>query len=137
MLGRNRPSLVEETAIDMGPMMDMTFLLLIFFIVNVNFTKETGVEVKRPDAATGTVLATDSGAVVIITSAGAIYFGADRIDLGGVRPMVAKSRLQNPDAEVVIVADENVPTRLLVDVMDECRLAGVRDINLSTRSAGD
>lgn len=136
MLGRKRTSMSEEAAIDMGPLIDMTFLLLIFFIVNVNFTKETGVQVKRPEAASGTPLAADSGSVITITTAGAIYFGSDRIDLGGVRPMVAKKRLQFPDGEVIIVADEAVPTRLVVEVIDECRLAGAKEINLSTRSAG-
>jgi biopolymer transport protein ExbD len=125
---------VEEAAIDMGPLIDMTFLLLIFFIVNVNFTKETGVQVKRPDAASGTVLSTESGAIITVTAAGIIYFGSNRIDLGRIRPLVAKHRLQFPDGEVIIVADESVPTRLVVDVMDECRMSGVKEINLSTRS---
>jgi biopolymer transport protein ExbD len=139
MLGmsRNRGSLSEETAIEMGPMIDMTFLLLIFFIVNVNFTKETGVQVKRPDASTGTALATDSGAIITITNAGAIYFGPDRIDLGAVRPLLGKHRLQFPDGEVILVADEAVPTRLVVEVIDECRLAGVKEINLSTRGSAE
>jgi biopolymer transport protein ExbD len=133
---RRSSSLVEEAAIDMGPLIDMTFLLLIFFIVNVNFTKETGVEVKRPEASSGTELATDSGAVITITSAGILYFGPNRIDLGRVRPLLAKHRLQFPDGEVIIVADESVPTRVVVDVMDECRLSGVKEINLSTRTSG-
>lgn len=130
---RRRESLAEETSIEMGPMIDMTFLLLIFFIVNVNFTKETGVQVKRPEASSSTALDTDRGAIITVTSAGAVYFGPDRIDLGGIRPLLSNHRLQHPDGEVIVVADESVPTRLVVDVIDECRMAGVKEINLSTR----
>jgi len=136
MLRRRGASLVEEAAIDMGPLIDMTFLLLIFFIVNVNFTKETGVQVKRPEASSSTELATDSGAIITVTSAGILYFGAERIDLGTIRTLLAKHRLQFPDGEVIIVADEAVPTKLVVEVMDEVRLSGVKEINLSTRSSG-
>jgi biopolymer transport protein ExbD len=133
---RRREPLAEEAAIEMGPLIDMTFLLLIFFIVNVNFTKETGIQVKRPEAGSAEALATDSGAMITVTTAGAIYFGPDRVDLGSIRPLVAKHRLQHPDGEVVVVADESVPTRLVVDVIDECRLGGVKEINLSTRAGG-
>jgi biopolymer transport protein ExbD len=128
--------MLEEAAIDMGPLIDMTFLLLIFFVVNVNFTKETGLEVKRPEASSATELATNNGAVITITSSGILYFGRHRIDLGRVRPLLAKHRLQFPDGNVIIVADESVPTRIVVDVMDECRSAGMKEINLSTRTSG-
>jgi biopolymer transport protein ExbD len=134
---RRRSSLLEEAAIDMGPMIDMTFLLLIFFIVNVNFTKETGVTVKRPEAASGSPLTLEGSAIVTITAAGALYFGSERIDLGALRPLIAKHRLQFPEAELVVVTDETVPARLVVDTIDEARLAGVKEINLSTRGEGE
>ena len=90
-----RNSALEEASVDMSPMIDMTFLLLIFFIVNMNFTKETGIEVKRPTAATGEAKTGDV-IMVGISSAGTIHMNGKRIDLSNVRPTVSQARNKTP-----------------------------------------
>ena len=126
-----RNSALEEASVDMSPMIDMTFLLLIFFIVNMNFTKETGIEVKRPTAATGEAKTGDV-IMVGISSAGTIHMNGKRIDLSNVRPTISQARNKTPKAALVVVADEAVRTGLLTRVIDECKLAGAEDISIAT-----
>ena len=87
MIGLRRRSAIEEAAVDMAPLIDMTFLLLIFFLVNTNFVKETGIEVKRPQAVTGEA---KSGDIILvgISNAGTIHMNGKRIDLSAVRSTV-------------------------------------------------
>ncbi len=131
MIGLRRRSSVEEAAIDMAPLIDMTFLLLIFFIVNTNFVKETGIEVKRPEAATGAAMKGDL-ILVGISAAGTIHMNGRAIDLSAVRPLVSQARLKSPKAPVVIVADESSRASIIVRVIDECKLAGATEISLAT-----
>lgn len=133
MIGLRRRSALEEATVDMAPLIDMTFLLLIFFLVNTHFVKETGLEVKRPEAASGTPKKGDL-ILVGISSAGTIHMNGKRVDLSAVRPNVSQMRLKTPKAPVVVVADESVRAALLVRVIDECRLAGAEDVSLATRS---
>lgn len=135
MIGLRRRSSVEEAAIDMAPLIDMTFLLLIFFLVNTNFIKETGIEVKRPEAASATQ---KKGDLILlgISAAGTVHMNGKRIDLSAVRPQVSQVRLKTPKAPVVVVADEGARAAIIVRVIDECRLAGATDVSLATRSDG-
>lgn len=135
MIGLKRRSSLEEAAVDMAPLIDMTFLLLIFFIINTNFVKETGVEVKRPEATSGK---DQKGDIIMIgiTSAGTIHFSGKRVDLSAVRSLVSQARVKTPKAPVVLVADEGSRANVIVGVMDECRLAGAEEISLATRTEG-
>ena len=120
----------------MAPLIDMTFLLLIFFIVNTNFIKETGIEVKRPQASSGETKTKGDVILVAISSAGTVHMSGKRIDVASVRPNVSQMRLKIPDAPVVVVADENSRAALIVRVIDECKLAGAKEINLATQGGG-
>ena len=135
MIRSTRKSALEEAAVDMAPLIDMTFLLLIFFLVNTNFVKETGIEVKRPQAVTGEA---KSGDIILvgISSAGTIHMNGKRIDLANVRPEVAQLRLKTPNAPVVLLADENARAGLTVRVIDECKLAGAEEISFATKTEG-
>lgn len=135
MIGLKRRSVMEEAAIDMAPLIDMTFLLLIFFLINTNFIKETGIEVKRPQAASGEAKTGDL-ILVGISSAGTIHMNNKRIDLASVRPTVAQMRLKTPDAPVVVVADEGARVQMLTRVLDEVKLAGVEDMSIATKTEG-
>lgn len=135
MIGLKRRSVAEEAAVDMAPLIDMTFLLLIFFLVNTNFVKETGVEVKRPEGVTGTEQKGDL-ILIGISSAGTIHMNGKRIDLSAVRPTVSQVRLKSPKAPVVLVADESSRAALIVRVIDECKLAGAKEISLATKQGG-
>lgn len=135
MIGLRRRSSVEEAAVDMAPLIDMTFLLLIFFIVNTNFVKETGIEVKRPEAAKGD---SQKGDLILIgiSSAGTIHMNGRAVDLSAVRPMVSQMRLKSPKAPVVLVADESARVSQVVRVMDECKFAGAQEISIATSEGG-
>ena len=97
----------------------------------MNFTKETGIEVKRPTAATSEAKTGDV-IMVGISSAGTIHMNGKRIDLSNVRPTVSQARNKTPKAALVVVADEAVRTGLLTRVIDECKLAGAEDISIAT-----
>ena len=133
MIRSRRKSALEEATVDMAPLIDMTFLLLIFFLVNTNFIKKTGIEVKRPEAASGEAQGSDI-IMVGISSAGTIHMAGSRIDLSSVRTEVAQARIKQPKAPVVIVADEGSRTGLTVQVIDECKRAGAEDISIATKS---
>ncbi len=135
MIRSRRKSALEEATVDMAPLIDMTFLLLIFFLVNTNFIKETGIEVKRPEAASGE---SQGGDIILvgISSAGTIHMAGNRIDLSSVRTEVAQARIKQPKAPVVVVADEGSRTGLMVRVIDECKRAGAEDISIATKTEG-
>ena len=135
MIRSTRKSALEEAAVDMAPLIDMTFLLLIFFLVNTNFIKETGIEVKRPEAASGE---SQGGDIILVgvSAAGTIHMAGNRIDLSAVRTEVAQARIKQPKAPVVIVADEGSRTGQVVRVIDECKRAGAEDISVATKGEG-
>jgi biopolymer transport protein ExbD len=134
-VGLRKGSVLEEAAIDMAPLIDMTFLLLIFFLVNTNFIKETGVEVKRPTTQDAPGIKGDM-ILVGVSNAGTIHMNGQRIDLSAVRSTVSQMRLKTPKAPVVVVADESARVFMIVRVIDECRLAGAEEISLATRNEG-
>jgi len=122
----------EEAQIDMTPMLDVVFIMLIFFIVTSSFVKETGVDVSRPSAETA--VTTDAGAVQIGISANdEIWIDKRRIDPRAVRANVEKAMAENAGAAVVIVADEGSNTSVLIKVMDQARLAGAENISIAAK----
>ncbi len=118
--------------LNIAPLMDMMFILLIFFLVTTSFVKETGVDVRRPVAETA---AGKKGNVILvgITKDGRIYMNRREIDIRSVRINVERELAQNPKASVIIVADRESKTGILIRVMDECRLAGARKIAIAAR----
>jgi biopolymer transport protein ExbD len=131
-----RRSLVdsEESAeINMSPLIDMVFILLIFFIVTTTFVENTGVEVDTPEAASASNLEKNS-ILVAVTGKGEIVYGGKEIGLGGVRPLV-KRLIEKDLVPVIIQADERVPAGLLVRVIDEAKLAGA-PVSIATEKNG-
>jgi biopolymer transport protein ExbD len=122
----------DQVAIDMAPLIDMTFLLLIFFMVTTSFVKETGIDVMRSTAATAEVK--DRGNVMIgVNSDGDVYMEGKKVDLRSVRSLVERALAEDPDAGVVVVADKNSNTGDVVRVMDQCRLAGAQNVSLAAK----
>ncbi len=120
----------EDTGIDLTPMLDVVFIMLIFFIVTSSFIRESGVEVQRPQADSAS--AQDKGNILIaITAEGAIWMDKQQIDIRSVRAHVERMRVDQPDGAVVVQADQDARTGLVVQVMDQARLAGVRDVALA------
>lgn len=125
---RNR-SMVE---INMAPMIDMVFLLLIFFLVTTSFVKETGIEVSRPTAATATVK--EKATILLgIDAANRIFLDHREIDVRAVRANVERALAENPEGSVVVVADKASATGTAIEVMDGCRMAGAQNVSLAAR----
>jgi len=120
----------EKVNIDMGPLIDMVFLLLIFFVVTTSFVKESGVDVQRSTAATAEVK--ERGNIMVgLTADGEVWFDGERVDVRSVRAHVERALAEDPESGVVIVADKKSETGLVVQIMDQCRLAGARDVSLA------
>lgn len=123
------PSSSED--INISPLIDMVFILLIFFIVTTVFVEETGVEITKPEAASQIQLEKNS-ILIAITDTGNVVYGGREIGISGVRGQVRRLLQEDSRMPVIIQADENVPTRLLVRVLDEAKLAGAVSVNIST-----
>lgn len=117
--------------INISPLIDMVFILLIFFIVTTVFVEETGVEVTKPQAASQIQLEKNS-ILIAITANNNVVYGGREIGVNGVRSQVKRLLQDDPKMPVIIQADENVPTRILVRVIDEAKLAGANSVNIST-----
>tara|TARA_B100001109_G_C18865061_1_gene476892 strand:- start:60766 stop:61152 length:387 start_codon:yes stop_codon:yes gene_type:complete len=123
----------EEGEIDITPMLDVVFIMLIFFIVTASFVKETGIEVNRPDASTSQAKPR-ANILIAINDMGEIWIDKRRVDESQVRANIERMHAENPQGTVVIQADEEAKTRLLVAVMDAARAAGVYDVSLATEN---
>ncbi len=128
-----RISISEESErgvdINMSPLIDCVFLLLIFFIVTTVFVEETGVEVQKPQAASAQDLEKQS-ILIALTEDGRIVYGGREIGLNGIRGVVAR-QLREKEAPVIILADANARTSPLVDIIDECKLAGAKQVSIA------
>jgi len=118
--------------INISPLIDMVFILLIFFIVTTVFVEETGIEVTKPQAASAVQLEKTS-ILIAISANGNVVYGGREIGANGVRAVVRRLIQDDADIPVIVQADEAVPTRLLVRVIDEAKLAGAVSVNISTR----
>lgn len=116
--------------INMTPLIDMVFILLIFFIVTTSFVKETGVDVNRPTAKTA-VKKERANILISIKSNGEIWMDKRQIDRRAVRANVERMHAENPEGSVIILADEEAKTGLLIEVMDQARLAGVANVSIA------
>jgi biopolymer transport protein ExbD len=128
-----RKALVEadETAeVNMSAMMDMVFILLIFFIVTTTFVEESGIEVDKPQAASAASL--DKNSIILaLTAQGQVVYGGKEIGVGGVRPLVSRLCERDP-MPVILQVDKNTPTGLTIRVMDEAKLGKAKNISLAT-----
>ncbi len=117
-------------------MIDMVFILLIFFMVTSSFVKESGVDVSRPEAETASTRET-ANIVITVTADDEVWMENTRVAVGEVRARVQRLHAENPEGSVIIVADERARTGLTVAVLDQARLAGVAGISIAaTRPAG-
>lgn len=134
MARRNRVT-NDDAQIDLTPMLDMSFILLIFFIVTTSFVKEAGIDVSRPSAATAE--RKERGNILIaIRSNGEIWIDKRVVDKRAVRATVERLHAENPEGSVVIIADKTSETGVLVDVMDQVRLAGVFNVSIAADQSG-
>lgn len=120
----------EEAAIDLTPMLDVVFIMLIFFIVTASFVKEAGIDVNKPDAPTAEKQ--DRANILIAISAkGEIWIDRRRVDIRAVRANIERLHAENPQGAVVIQADKKSQTEKLIAVMDAARAAGVYNVSIA------
>lgn len=128
----NRTQLTEEemtTEINISPLIDIVFLLLIFFMVTSVFVEETGVAVDKPSAMSAQDLEKNS-ILLALTADDEVYFDGDPIPLNSVRGLIARL-LRERDRPVIILADEASRSGSLVHVIDECKLGGAAQVSLA------
>ena len=122
----------DETGIDLTPMMDIVFIMLIFFIVTTSFVKETGVDINRPNA--DTAERDEKGNILVaITASNEIWIDKRRVDLKAVRDNIERLKIEYPEGSVIIQADKESRSGLLVEAMDQIRLAGVQNISIAAK----
>ncbi len=125
----------RDAEVNMSPLIDLVFLLLIFFMVTTSFVRETGVDVERPSASTATL--TKNGNILIAVSQdGGIFFDKKKIDVRSVRSYITRALAENPDGSVIIIADKSSNTGSVIQVMDQCRLAGAKQISIAASRKG-
>ena len=127
---RKRSKEADESEINLTPMLDVVFIMLIFFIVTASFVKESGIDISRPNAATAEVK--EKGNILIaISETGEIWIDKRRVDVRAVRANIERLHAENPQGSVVIQADTDSKNGLLVQVMDAARQAGVFNVSIA------
>ena len=126
----------NEGGIDMSPMIDCVFILLIFFIVTTTFVEETGVDVDKPQAASSVNLEKNS-IQIALTQSGDVVYGGKNIGMQGVQQLVRRmvQKEKGDELPVILQADSAAPSGMLVRLIDECKLGGAKKVNVATSRA--
>lgn len=117
--------------INISPLIDIVFILLLFFIVTSVFVQETGIEVERPKASQAVTLERES-IYVAVSADRKVYFGGSEIGIQGILPTLQRLS-PTEDQPVIIQVDGRVPTQFLVSVIDEVKRAGIKTVNVATQ----
>jgi len=121
---------LDQSEVNLTPMLDVVFIMLIFFIVTASFVKESGIEITRPPAATAE--RQERGNIIVaITADNHIWIDRRQVDQKALRANIERLHAENPQGSVVIQADEKSENGLLVRVMDAARLAGVKSVSMA------
>jgi len=120
----------DESEVNLTPMLDVVFIMLIFFIVTASFVKESGIDVNRPNAATAE--RKEKGNILVaISEDNQIWIDRRQVDPRALRANIERMHAENPNGAVIIQADEESKNKLLVLVMDAARLAGVKNVSIA------
>jgi biopolymer transport protein ExbD len=132
-MNRYRTKVDEEVqAIDLTPMLDVVFIMLIFFIVTASFVKDTGKEITRPDSTTAED-APRASLLIAVTKENEIWMDNQRIDPSVLRLAIERMRVENPKGAIAIQADEHSSIKFVVEIANAARQAGITDVVVSTR----
>ena len=132
MARRRRTQGEEESEVNLTPMLDVVFIMLIFFIVTASFVKEAGLDVNRPDAPMTQSKPEESNILVLINANDEIWIDRKETDPRGVRGVIERLHAENPKGSIVIQADENSTNEMLVVVMEAAKQAGVANVAIAT-----
>ncbi len=116
--------------LNIAPLIDMVFILLIFFLVTTSFVQETGIDVSRPTASTA-VSKEDATILIAIDEDNRVFMEGQQIDVRAVRANMQRALAENPEGSVVVVADRGSSTGTAIRVMDGCREAGAENVSLA------
>jgi len=127
---RRRTREADESEVNLTPMLDVVFIMLIFFIVTASFIKESGIDVNRPDAPSAD--SQDDAAILIAISANdEIWIDRRETEPNAVRGMIERLHAENPKGSIVIQADEESTNEMLVVVMEAAKQAGVTNVAIA------
>jgi biopolymer transport protein ExbD len=128
---RMRRNSSGEDGIDISPLIDVVFILLIFFMVSTTFVKDAQLELQRPSAQSAEAADTKS-VRISIDRQGAVYLGEEAIRLWMLQSRVREQLRASSQSSVLVIADRSTPTELLIDVVDQCRMGGAKDVGVIT-----
>jgi biopolymer transport protein ExbD len=120
----------DDADINLAPMLDIVFIMLIFFIVTTSFVRESGIDVNRPGAQTAQPRK-NANILIALSPNGEIWIDRRTVDIRSVRAVIERLRAENPEAAVVIQGDREANIGLLVRVMDQVRMAGVTNLSIA------
>jgi len=120
----------DGPGIDMSPMLDCVFILLIFFIVTTTFVEEPGIEVEKPRVASAKMLEKTS-ILIALTPEGDVVYGGREIGVNGVQTLVRRMLAQEP-VPVIIQADTNAPAGMLIRIVDEAKAGGAQKVSIAS-----
>lgn len=127
---RRRSRQIDESNVDLTPMLDVVFIMLIFFIVTASFVKESAIDISRPPA--GNSERQEKGNILVqISNANQVWIDRRPVDPAALRANIERMKAENPNGAVVIQAEQGSKNGLLVQVMDAARLAGVKNVSLA------
>lgn len=126
-----RKKKAEQENIDISPLIDMVFILLIFFMVSTTFQKDMDIDINRPKAATATK-SSSKDIRIFIAADGSTYLNGDPVRSWMIQSRVKDQLSAGSASNVLVIADDDVPTRKLVEVVDDARLAGAEDVGVAT-----
>ena len=120
----------EEAEINLTPMLDVVFIMLIFFIVPAVFVKEPGIQLDRPEAVTA-IVPEGAAIFIAISASNEIWIDQRSVDVAGLRPVIERLHAENPEGGVVIQADNEAQNEYVLAAMDAAKEAGVNEITLA------
>ena len=120
----------DSVTLNLTPLIDMVFILLIFFMVTSSFVKETGVKIERPGAETA-VRQEQGNILIAVTKKGLVWIDRKEIDTRSLRPHLKRLHAENPEGSVIIVADRRAPTGVVIRILDQARLAGIEQVSVA------
>ncbi len=122
----------EDNEVNLTPMLDVVFIMLIFFIVTASFVKESGIDVSRPDANQQQQETKKRSILISITSSNEVWIQKRRVDVRAVRANIERLLAERPESGVVIQAAESAENGTFVRVLDQARMAGALNVSIAT-----
>ena len=131
MRRRRSARIADESEVDLTPMLDVVFIMLIFFIVTASFIKEVGLDLNKPEGGATATVQENENIFIEISNDGIIKVDRRIVDIRAVRPNIERLHAERPNGSVVIAPADASFNGILVEVMDQARLAGVAKISLA------